>query len=250
MSMKETRILMGMPITVEIVDNSANKKEIDKVFNYFQSVDLRFSTYKEKSEISLINKGVKKEKNFSSEMKEIFSLSEETKKLTLGYFDIVTPSGEYDPSGIVKGWAIYKASGILEEDGFKNFYIDAGGDIQTQGKNNSGKKWRVGIRNPLNNNEVVKTLKLSGEGVATSGLYIRGDHIYNPNSKNQLIKDVISMTVVGPNIYEADRFATAAFAMGLVGINFIEEREGFEGYAIDNNHIAVHTSNFEKYTKD
>ncbi len=238
---------MGMPITVEITDQNTNKKEIDKIFNYFKSVDRRFSTYKEKSEISLINKDLIKKEDFSSDMREIFSLSEETNKLTFGYFNIKTPSGIYDPSGIVKGWAIYKASCILKKDGFKNFYVDAGGDIQTSGKNSVGKKWRVGIRNPTNIDEIIKILELSGEGVATSGTYIRGDHIYNPNNTDCNIKNIISLTVIGPNIYEADRFATAAYAMGIKGINFIEQLEGFEGYIINNNSIAVLTSGFEKY---
>ena len=245
--MKETRILMGMPITVEIVDNIVTKKEFGKIFSYFEAIDCRFSTYKKESEISLINKCLVKEKDFSCEMKEIFSLAEETKELTFGYFDIVTPLGKYDPSGIVKGWAVYKASRILEEDGYKNFYIDAGGDIQTSGKNSNGKKWKIGIRNPFNTEEIVKTVELSGEGVATSGLYIRGDHIYNPNNKNYSIENFASLTVIGPNVYEADRFATASFAMGVGGIDFIEGLKEFEGYAINNNSIAVFTSNFEKY---
>ena len=50
--------------------------------------------------------------------------------------------------------------------------------------------------------------------------------------------------MIGPNIYEADRFATAAFAMGRDGILFIEELQGFEGYMIDRNGMATLTSGF------
>ena len=53
--------------------------------------------------------------------------------------------------------------------------------------------------------------------------------------------------MVGPDIYEADRFATAAFAMGPAGINFIEQLPGLEGYMIDPNEIATYTSGFERY---
>ena len=62
--------------------------------------------------------------------------------------------------------------------------------------------------------------------------------------------EILSLTVVGPNIYEADRFATAAFAMQREGINFIENLNGFEGYSIDKNGTATMTSNFEKYTRE
>jgi thiamine biosynthesis lipoprotein ApbE len=59
--------------------------------------------------------------------------------------------------------------------------------------------------------------------------------------------DVVSLTVIGPNVYEADRFATAAFAMGKKGIYFIEQLPGFEGYMIDTSAQATYTSGFERY---
>jgi thiamine biosynthesis lipoprotein len=95
--------------------------------------------------------------------------------------------------------------------------------------------------------EIVKVLAISNRGVATSGVYIRGQHIYNPKASGQLPTDVISLTVIGPNIYEADRFATAAFAMGEAGIRFIERLEGFEGYMIDQQRRATFTSGFTRY---
>jgi thiamine biosynthesis lipoprotein len=79
----------------------------------------------------------------------------------------------------------------------------------------------VGIRNPFNRAEHVKALSVTDRGVATSGTAIRGQHIYNPYHPNQPITEIISMTVIGPDVYEADRFATAAFAMGRMGVAFI-----------------------------
>jgi len=80
---------------------------------------------------------------------------------------------------------------------------------------------------------------------ATSGTAARGQHIYNPHQPQQAIEDIASITVVGPDIYEADRFATAAFAMGRSGIMFIEQLPGFEGYLIDANAVATMTSGFD-----
>lgn len=249
--MKQQKILMGMTITVEIADGKAEEKSFDKIFSYFKYVDENFSVFKETSEISKINKGLIKESNYSKDMKEIFLLSEKTKKETNGYFDIMTPDGKYNPSGLVKGWAIYNASKLLLEDGFRNFYINAGGDIQAYGKNASGENWTVGIRSPLNpEKEIVKVLSISNKGVATSGTYIRGQHIYNPHKKDHKLNDVVSITVIGPNVYEADRFATAVFVMGKEGVNFIEKLPGFEAYMIDKNGIATMTSNFNKYVKN
>lgn len=259
--------MMGMPITVEIVDATADEKAFDAVFDYFTYIDEKFSTYKTTSEIMKINRGEVPEKDWSEDMKTIFALSEETKKESGGYFDIKQPNGMglaaehpffatknvpqqglIDPSGIVKGWAIWKAAEILEKRGFNNFYVDAGGDIQTHGHNALNKKWGVGVKNPFAPDEIVKTVYISGEGVATSGTYIRGEHIYNPKD-GKPANEIVSLTVIGLNIYEVDRFATAAFAMGTPGINFIERLTGFEGYMIDKKGIATMTTGFEKYIK-
>ncbi len=73
-------------------------------------------------------------------MKEVLALCQETKELTEGYFDIQRADGTIDPSGLVKGWAIFKAAQLLERMGLKNFYVDAGGEIQVAGLNSQGQK--------------------------------------------------------------------------------------------------------------
>ena len=236
---------MGMPITVEVVDPTVTETDIEKVFAYFRTVDATFSTYKEDSEVSKINRGELRKEEYSDDMKTILALSEQTREETLGYFDI-QHDGIIDPSGIVKGWAILQAEHMLKEAGFRNFYIDAGGDIQVAGEKD-GNLWRIGIRNPFNRKENVKVLAVTDKGIATSGTAIRGQHIYDPHNLHTQISDILSLTVIGPDVYEADRFATAAFAMGKRGIYFIEQLAGFEGYMIDNSARATFTSGFERY---
>ncbi|MCX6752500.1 MAG: FAD:protein FMN transferase [Candidatus Nomurabacteria bacterium] len=243
--MKEQRIIMGMPVVIEIVDSSASTEIFEEIFSYLISVDERFSTYKKDSEITLYNEGKIAEENLSDEMKKVFRLSEETKKITGNYFDI-SYQGKIDPSGLVKGWAIYNSALILRKKGFKNFYVEIAGDIEVAGLNKEGKKWAIGIRNPFNKKENVKVVYLSDRGIATSGLYERGEHIYNPKEKKS-VTEIASLTVIGKNIYEADRFATACFAMGKKGIYFLEKMPGLEGYMIDNDKIATFTTGFEEY---
>jgi thiamine biosynthesis lipoprotein len=243
--MKQTKLIMGMPITVNIADTDLAQKLFDDVFEYFTFIDGKFSTYKSESEISLINQGKISQSDYSEDMKTVFALSEETKKETNGYFDILH-EGKLDPSGLVKGWAIHNAAKMLLEEGIENFYIDAGGDIQVAGSNQEGKPWAIGIRSPFKTDEIIKVVYTNNKGVATSGTYIRGSHIYNPKAES--LGDLVSLTVIGPNVYEADRFATAAFAMGDRGINFIESLSGFEGYAVYKNGTAIFTNGFEHYT--
>jgi thiamine biosynthesis lipoprotein len=246
--MRETRDIMGMPVTLEIVGDPG--VSLEKAFDYFTYVDTTFSTYKSDSEISRINRHEISLREYSDDMKLIFKLAEETKRLTHGYFDITTPDGSVDPSGLVKGWAINNVAKLLVSRGHTDVYVEAGGDIQTSGSNAEGGEWRIGIRNPFNTDEIVKVVYPRGRGIATSGTYIRGKHIYDPHTKRAVKTSMASLTVVGPDVYEADRFATAAFAMGNGGIDFIENLEGFEGYAIDAQRIATMTSGFSEYAEE
>ncbi|KQU96235.1 thiamine biosynthesis protein [Mesorhizobium sp. Root102] len=241
--MRETRILMGMPITVDI-GGASNAELIDTVFGYFEHIDRRFSTYRADSEIAAINRGGIPVVDWSSEMMEVLAIAKQTKDETAGYFDIRKPDGSLDPSGIVKGWAIRNAAGIVQRAGINDFFIEAGGDIQSGGKNASGHDWSVGIRNPFNADEIVKIVYPRGRGVATSGTYVRGQHIYNPHGIGSPIQDIVSLTVIGADVLEADRFATAAFAMGRDGILFVEQTPGLEGYLVDANGRATPTTGF------
>jgi thiamine biosynthesis lipoprotein len=247
--MRETRAIMGMPVTVEVADKGAGADVLEHVFSYFVEVDERFSPYKEGSELSRINRGEIGEREWSRDMREIITLAEKTRQETGGYFNIKCPDGTIDPSGIVKGWAIKNAAKLLSCMGYEHFYVDAGGDIQVRGNNKNGTAWSVGIRNPFNRREIVKVIYPQGKGVATSGTYIRGQHIYDPHHPRRALTDVVSITVIGPDVYEADRFATAAFAMGKDGIIFVERLPGFEGFLIDKKGVATMTSDFDRYTK-
>jgi thiamine biosynthesis lipoprotein len=242
--MKQTELIMGMPISVEIIGR-ASQSFFDEVFDYFRQVDAKYSTYKPNSEISKINDGLPKTE-WSVEMKSVLELCEQTRQQTKGYFNI-NHEGKIDPSGLVKGWAVKNAADLLFAKGVNNFNIEAGGDIQVGGHKDHNQKWRIGIRSPFEISDIIKTVEVSNEGIATSGAYIRGQHIYDPFNFQKSLDKVRSFTVIGPNIYEADRFATAAFAMGWEGISFIESVIGLEGYMVTDDHMATYTSGFERY---
>jgi FAD:protein FMN transferase len=244
--MRDTRILMGMPITVEIV-GARDATTIEAVFAYLHHVDARFSTYKDNSEISAFNRGEVLPANLSAEMKEVLRLSAITRDQSKGFFEIRKTDGSLDPSGIVKGWAINNAAKIIRSSAHSDFFIEAGGDVQSRGMNEEGCEWRIGIRSPFHSDEIIKVVTPRGQGMATSGTYVRGQHIYNPHKPANLIEDIVSLSVIGPDILEADRFATAAFAMGAQGIYFIENLSGFEGYMVDAQGIATQTTGFGAY---
>ncbi len=245
--MRETRFIMGMPVTLVVLDACASQEHLDAVFEEFVAVDNCFSPYKEDSEICRINRGEIPEAGQSPGMREVLALCERTKLESEGFFNIARPDGFLDPCGMVKGWAIRNAALQLKRMGLENFYVDAGGDIQAGGKNENGEDWRVGIRNPFDPAEIVKVVVPKGGGVATSGSYVRGPHIYNPHTGVYGSDDIVSLTVIGSDVLEADRYATAAFAMGREGIFFIERMAGLEGYEIDASGMARMTTGLARY---
>lgn len=235
---------MGMSVAVEVLDEGVRSSDIDEVLEYLHKVDEMFSTYKKTSQITRINKKLLRVEDADPEVKKILKLCNDTKHITHGYFDI-SIEGVIDPSGLVKGYAINEGSKMLTKCGYKNFYVEIGGDIDVRGLKN-GVKWKVGIRNPADTSLSTNVLYLTNVGIATSGTYIRGMHIYNP-VKKKLANELSSVTVVAGNVYEADRFATSAYAMGEKGIDFLERMDGLEGYFITRDGRELVTSGFSRY---
>lgn len=237
--------VMGMPVSVHIVDACASEDDADAVFAHLRHIDRVFSTYRQDSETERISRGELSQADSSDEMRTVIALCEQTRLETGGYFDAHC-RGRFDPSGIVKGYAVRQAAKILRQRGFRDFFVEAGGDIQTSGCNSRGEPWRVGIRNPFDTSGLFNVVRLSGEAIATSGTYERGEHIYDPVHRRPA-NAVASLSVIAPDIYNADRFATAAFAMGESGILFIEAMPSLEGCVIGWDRHARSTSGFQKY---
>jgi FAD:protein FMN transferase len=244
--MQETRLMMGMPITVALQGNH-QRRVLSVVFDYFDAVDRRFSLYKSDSEISQRVGGSSPLPGDSPELVEVLNWAARTKSETGGYFEITRPDGVIDPSGIVKGWAVRNAAALLAQAGLTDYYVDAGGEIEAAGCNDDGEPWRVGIRNPFDGTQIVKAVAISNCGIATSGTYVRGQHIYDPFHRNKPISDIVSLTVIGPDVLEADRFATAAFAMGRQGIYFIQQQPGLEGFVIAADGVGTQTTGFHRF---
>lgn len=253
--MKRTELIMGMPITVAIPDREGIDRRgarsatlddaVEAVFECFRLVDARFSPYKQESETCRIDRGELDPSKASPDMKEVLWLAEETRERSNGYFNVWF-KGRFDPCGLVKGWAIRRAARLLDDDGMLSFCVEAGGDIEVRGANDTGQPWEIGLRNPFEPSRLMRKLALSGCGIATSGTYIRGEHIWNPLT-GKPANAVASLTVVGPDVYEADRFATAAFAMGPGGIEFMAGVPGCDAYMVALDGTATYTPGFARF---
>jgi thiamine biosynthesis lipoprotein len=85
--------------------------------------------------------------------------------------------------------------------------VNGGGDIQT----GSG-FWGVGISNPFDPRESIRTLEGTNFAVATSGSGERGKHIVNPFT-GEPPSFYESITLVGKQISQLDPLATVAFLL-------------------------------------
>ena len=134
-----------------------------------------------------------------------------------------------DLGAVAKGLAIDMAARELEP--FKNFAIDAGGDLYLAGSNEQGCPWSVGILHPRREGELIASLRVSNQAVCTSGDYERGHHILDPRTGSPS-PTVASATVVASSAMLADALATAAFVLGPEeGIRFLE-RLGADGLIV------------------
>jgi thiamine biosynthesis lipoprotein len=139
-----------------------------------------------------------------------------------------------DLGAVAKGLAVDTAARELEP--FKDFAIDAGGDLYLGGSNPQGAPWSVGIRHPRRDHELIDSLRVSNQAVCTSGDYERrtpgdGHHILDPRT-GASPHTVASATVVAPGAMLADALATAAFVLGPAdGIELLN-RMGVDGLIV------------------
>jgi thiamine biosynthesis lipoprotein len=136
-----------------------------------------------------------------------------------------------DLGAVAKGMAMDLAARELEPLG--SFSIDAGGDLFMGGCSPDGSPWRVGIRHPRLDGELIDVIEVSDCAVCTSGDYERrqseapdaGHHILDPH-QGESSRSLASATVVGPTAMLADAAATAAFVLGPeAGILFLDRLE-------------------------
>ena len=141
-----------------------------------------------------------------------------------------------DLGAVAKGFAIDMAARELLP--FRDFAIDAGGDLYLGGRNADGELWSVGIRHPRVDGQLIDVLRVSNTAVCTSGDYERkteaGHHILDPRTGGSAL-GVASATVVAPTAMLADAMATAAFVLGPVAGVELCERLGLAALILTEN---------------
>ena len=119
---------MGMPVTVHVVDDHVREEALDAVYADFTLLDRTFSPYRPDSAVSRINSGELRLEDAGRLITQAAGLCRLYERATDGYFSAWI-DGRFDPSGLVKGWAIDRACSILDGNGYKDYIVDAGGDV-------------------------------------------------------------------------------------------------------------------------
>jgi thiamine biosynthesis lipoprotein len=236
--------IMGMPVTVDVRDEDLDESVLEQMFDSLRFADATFSTYKEDSEISRMNRRELAVAAAHPDVREVLDRCEALRIETDGYFDVRAATAEaIDPSGLVKGWAVDRAASILDEAGIQNYAVNVAGDMRLRGRAVPDPCWSVGIQHPVEADSIAAVVEANDLAVATSGAYARGDHVIDPHTRRPPV-GVLSVTITGPELATADAYATAAFAMGEAGIHWTARLHGYEAMTILSDERVLSTPGF------
>ena len=258
-----TEVLMGTIVTIQIVrDDEGASEAIERAFGWFREIEARCTRFEADSELMLACSRAGVATRVSPIVFEAVRFALAVAEDTSGAFDPVTNRGqaregrkgtaEYpsfrdvdidsdlqtiavrrpltiDLGAVAKGLAVDAAARELQS--FRDFAIDAGGDLYLGGRNSDGAPWSVGIRHPRNDGRLLDTLRVSDLAICTSGDYERPRHIVDPRSAASP-DAVASVTVVASGAMLADALGTAAFVLGAAEGLRLFERHGVEGLIV------------------
>lgn len=133
---------------------------------------------------------------------------------------LASPGMSVTLDGIAKGSVVDGGVTILQQLGFENVLVEAGGDMMAKGSP-IGEAWRVGIAHPRTQGEYIATISVQNQAVATSGDYMNyfSDdystyHIIDPRS-GRSPSHLASATVIAPSVAEADALSTTLMVLGV-----------------------------------
>ncbi len=235
--------VMGTAVTFDVRSAEPAVEAVVSAVDRLHRVDAEFSTYRPGSAVCRFGRGELALDDASADLRWIVDRCEQLKQRTGGFFDAYA-NGVFDPSALVKGWAVQCAADGLRVAGIERFCLNAGGDVLACGRPHAERPWRVGIRHPHDARALARVVVAGGElAVATSGLYERGDHIVSPVC-GRAPAGVLSVTVAGPDLGLADAYATAAFAMGDDGPTWTLDLDGYEAMTIRADYTVFSTPGF------
>jgi thiamine biosynthesis lipoprotein len=168
---------------------------------------------------------------------------------------MLPPGVRLDLGGIAKGWAGVQAMERLRQ--FGPTLVDAGGDIAVSGPRADGSPWPIGVANPFAPEELLEVLLIARGGVATSGCDYRRwrqgavwrHHIIDPRSRQPAATDVLTATVIAPQLRLAETGAKVALILGSVeGLAWINARPHLAGLLVHADGTVIRSARMARFT--
>jgi FAD:protein FMN transferase len=244
--------IMGLPVSVHVrgPDPSEVSSRVASLFADLRRADEVLSPYRAGSDLSRWERGELALADADPLLAHVFELCDEARERTAGWFDPrrlpdpVTGASRYNPSGLVKGWAVQRAAERLQDLAGYGWCVNAGGDVVLHAPDDQP-AWRVGVEDPADPRAILRVVERRTGGVATSGSVHRGAHIIDPHT-GQPATGVRSVTVVGPDLMWADVYATAAAARGPWALDWLETLAGYAALVVSASGLQQATDNWAK----
>jgi FAD:protein FMN transferase len=192
--------------------------------------DAIFSTWDPQSPVSRLRRGEAGLAGLPREVAQVAAECQAARRASGGWFDPWAMPGGFDPTGLVKGWAVDQALAVLRRAGAAAAMVNGGGDLAAFGSPAPGRRWRVGIRHPWRADALAGIIEVEA-AVATSGSYERGPHLIDP-ATGLASGRAASATVAGPSLAMADALATAVAVGGDEALAVVGGVEGYAAYLI------------------
>ncbi len=125
----------------------AVRAAIDAACRVLHRCDAVFSTWDPRSPVSRFRRGEAALGQMPPEFAEVLAECHAAKQASGGWYDPWAMPGGFDPTGLVKGWAVERALAELRRAGLPGALLNGGGDVAVFGSPaaGSGGGWASGI---------------------------------------------------------------------------------------------------------
>ncbi|MEI2732584.1 MAG: FAD:protein FMN transferase [Dermatophilaceae bacterium] len=219
--------VMGLPVSIHLRGEDLTSETVERTvaaaLTELRRMDDLFSTWQSDSPVSRLRRGELSVSQCDPLVAEAQAIGEQARELTAGAFTTTLPDPDgiprFDPTGLVKGWAVDRAGAVLASLPGVAWCVNAGGDVlagrhrHVPPVGDAAAPWRVGIEDPHDRGQIARVVPLTEGAVATSGTAARGAHLYDP-ATGRAVGRAGSTSVVGPTLVWADIWATALFVGG------------------------------------
>ncbi|MBD3279970.1 hypothetical protein GF389_00415 [Candidatus Dojkabacteria bacterium] len=174
--------------------------------------------------------------NFQKELEKIIQSRPSPEEIELSEKDLsikLAKGQKLDLGSIAKGYAIDLAAKTLENEGYKDFLINAGGDIY------AGEEKKIALFDPRNPEEPLGEVHVKNQALAGSGDFARKigifSHLVNTRPRRENSK-ILQTYVIAPTATEADLYSTVLSLMGKPGLKLLEKKK-YRSLIIGNDSI-------------